>query len=182
MIESGNILHTINTDNSIDILEIILKKNIHIIDEKNSDGKTPLILYAELGLNKCVQKLIEYGADYELVDNMSDTMLHKLCANGNLETVQSIIRHVVDIIDIKNEKLMTPAIIAAFNKHEEIFYILKGLNANLEETDIYGNTVYHYICESKICPNMMIINKKNKFGFTPSDYCKISHNFYYFQK
>jgi ankyrin repeat protein len=178
----GNILHTLNNDNSVDILEIILKKNRNLIDEKDDQGRTPLILFAELGLGKCVQKLIDYAADYEIVDIYSDTFLHKLCANGKLDIVQNIIRKIIDIIDVKNDKLMTPALIAAANKHEEIFYILKGLNANLDEVDIYGNTVYHYICESKICPGILVVNKKNKFGFTPYDYCKIYHNFYYFQK
>lgn len=178
----GNILHTINNDKSVDILEIILKKNKNLIDEKDDQGRTPLILYAELGLGECIQKLIEYGADYEIQDNNSDTFLHKLCANGKLKIVQNVIRNVIDIIDVKNDKMMTPALIAAMNKQEEIFYVLKGLNANLDETDIYGNTVYHYICGSKICPGILIVNKKNKFGFTPYDYCKIDHKFYYFQK
>lgn len=178
----GNILHTISTDSSVDILEIILKKNRLLIDEKDDQGRTPLILFAELGLGKCIQKLIEYGADYEIVDSNSDTFLHKLCTNGKLDIVQNIVRNVIDIIDVKNDKMMTPALLAAANKHEEIFYILKGLNANLDEVDIYGNTVYHYICESRICPGILVVNKKNKFGFTPYDYCKIDHKFYYFQK
>jgi hypothetical protein len=178
----GNILHTLCNDDSLDILEIILKKQRDLIDEKDDRGRTPLILFAELGLGKCIQKLIEYGADYEIVDNNSDTFLHKLCAGGKLNVVQNVIRNVIDIIDVKNDKMMTPALIAASNKHEEIFYILKGLNANLDEVDIYGNTVYHYICESKICPGILVVNKKNKFGFTPHDYCKIDHKFYYFQK
>ena len=59
--------------------------------------------------------------------------------------------------------------------------VLKGLNANLDEVDMYGNTVYHYICKSKLCPGILVVNKKNKFGFTPYDYCTIDHKFYYFQ-
>ena len=178
----GNILHTINADSSVDILEIILKKNKILIDEKDDLGRTPLILFAELGLGKCIQKLIEYGADYDIVDDNSNTFIHKLCINGKLDIIQNVIRHVINIIDVKNDKMMTPALLATANKHEEIFYLLKGLNANLDEVDIYGNTVYHYICKSRICPGMIIINKQNKFGFTPNDYCKIDHKFYYFQK
>lgn len=178
----GNILHALNSDNSVDILEIILKKHKSLVDEKDDQGRTPLILYAEIGLGKCIQKLIDYGADYEIVDNNSDTFLHKLCTNGKLDIVQNVIRNVIDIIDVKNDRMMTPALLAAANKHEEIFYILKGLNANLDEADIYGNTVYHYICESKICPGILVVNKKNRFGFTPYDYCKIDRKFYYFQK
>ena len=176
------ILHLINKDLSVDILEIILKKNKDLIDQKADQGKTPLIIYAERGLSKCISKILEYGADYELIDNNSDTFLHKLCISGRHDIVQSVIRHVTNIIDLQNDMKMTPSILATFHKHEEIFYILKGVGANLELTDIYGNTPYHYICRSKICPGIIIINKKNKFGFTPFDYCCIDHKFYYFQK
>lgn len=178
---NGNILHNIINDESVDILEIILKKNKNLIDEKDDQGRTPLILYAERGLGKCINKLLQYGADIEAVDNTSDTFLHKLCVNGRLDIVQTVIRNVIAIINLKNDKMLTPAMLAVINFHEEIFYILKGLNASLDETDIYGNTVYHYICASKICPSMLIVNKKNKFGFTPYDYCTIDHTFYHFQ-
>lgn len=178
---NGNVLHLITSDNSIDILEIVLKKNIDVIDVKDKNGRTPLILYSELGLSNCIQKLLAYGADYELTDNKSDTFLHKLCQNGNLDIIQSTIRNVMTILNVKNDLGMTPAIEATKNGHEEIFYVLKGLNADLDETDIYNNTVYHYICSSQICPGMLILNKKNKYGVTPRDYCKLSPSYYHFQ-
>lgn len=175
-----NIIHSIKSDHSVDILEIILKSNSKFIDARDKNGKTPLIAFAEIGLNQCITKLLEYGADYELTDNNSDTFLHKLCEHGHLDIVCNVIRNVINIIDTKNDKSMTPSLVAVFYSHEEIFYVLKGLNADLDVTDIHGNTVYHYICRSKICPGLLIRNKKNKFGFTPQDYCRIDHKFYYF--
>jgi hypothetical protein len=177
----GNILHEINSDKSVEILEIILKTNPSIIDDKDENNLTPLIKYARIGLGKCITLLIKNNADYEITDNESNTFLHILCENNNLDIIQNVIRNISDIIDFKNDKMMTPAMIATQNKNEEIFYILKGLNAKLDCVDIYGNTVYHYICKSKICPGIMVPNKRNKFGFTPHDYCSINHNFYYFQ-
>jgi len=175
-----NIIHIIKSDDCVDILEIMLKQNVKCVDQRDKNGKTPLITFAELGLNKCILKLLEYGADYELTDNNSDTFLHKLCELGHLDIVCNVIRNVVSIIDSKNDKMMTPSLVAVLNSHEEIFYVLKGLNADLDTVDIYGNTVYHYICRSKICPGLLIVNKKNKFGFTPYDYCTIDQKFYYF--
>ena len=106
-----------------------------------------------------------------------------MCADTkNLGIVQSVIRNIPRIIDSKNESSMTPALIATSNGNEEIFYVLKGLNANLEISDVNGNTVYHYICRTGICPGMMINNKKNRFGFTPYDYCIVSPKIYYFQE
>lgn len=178
---NGNLLHLIKTDKAVDILEIILRKNIRLINTRNNDGYTPLILYGIYGLNRCIHKILDYGADYEITDNNGDTFLHKLCHAGYYEIIQHNIRRVISLIDSKNTMNKTPAIIAAEKLHEEIFYVLKGLNADLEISDIYGNTVYHYICLNKICPGMLIINKKNKYGLTPYDYCKIAPKYYHFQ-
>lgn len=182
ILDDGSILHLINNDNSVDILEIILKKSKNNIkDIKDSCERTPIIKYAELGLKKCIIKILEHGCDYELTDKDNNTFLHVLCKNGRTDIIQAVVRNIIDIIDSKNNKLMTPIMVAAENKHEEIFYILKGLNANLDTVDIYGNTVYHYLCNSKICHGLIIVNKKNKFGFTPYDYCKTNKKFYHFQ-
>lgn len=177
----GNILHLLDSDKAIDILEIILKKAPELIDSKDEDGTTPLIRYAELGLIACVQKILVHGADYELADNKSDTFLHKLCQKGYLDIIKHVTKNVVSIIDSRNDLMMTPAITATVNGYEEIFYVLKGLNANLDACDIYGNTVYHYICHSQICPGFIIVNRKNKYGLTPYEYCRLAPKYYYFQ-
>ena len=73
------------------------------VNNKDNEGRTPLILYSVLGLSACINKLLDHGADYELIDNHSDTFLHKLCNNGYLNIVQNIIRKVTSIIDTKND-------------------------------------------------------------------------------
>jgi len=151
-----------------------------LIDERDNDGMTPLILYSVLRLNECIHKLLDFGADYELLDNHFDTFLHKLCYGGSLDIIQNVVRRVISIIDTKNDFQMTPAIIATSKGYEEIFYVLKGLNADLDATDVYGNTVYHYICLSKICPGILIVNRKNRYGVTPYEYCKLSPKYYHF--
>ena len=176
----NNILHAINNDNAVNILDIILRMNIKLIDIKNEIGVTPLIKYSELNLSKCIYKLLEYNCDIELVDNRLDTFLHKLCENGNVNIIKLIIENVQYIINYKNIDMMTPIMIATINGHEEIFHILYNYSADLSLCDIYGNTVYHYICKSKLCLGATIINKKNKFGFTPYDYCNIHSKFYCF--
>ena len=176
----GNILHMIRSEGAVKILDIILNKNIELIDERDNDGMTPLILYSVLRLNECIHKLLDFGADYELLDNHFDTFLHKLCYGGSLDIIQNVVRRVISIIDTKNDFQMTPAIIATSKGYEEIFYVLKGLNADLDATDVYGNTVYHYICLSKICPGILIVNRKNRYGVTPYEYCKLSPKYYHF--
>jgi DNA-binding ferritin-like protein len=179
--KDGNILHIINSDISCDILEIILKINPKLINQQNSTGFTPINMYAKYGLTKSITLLLKYNTDYAITDNNNNTFIHTLCLNGYTTTIQAIIRNVVDIINIKNDKHMTPLIIAAMNGHEEIVYILKGLDADMNSVDIYDNTVYHYICNSGICLGLLVPNNTNKFGFTPKDYCKIDNSFYHFQ-
>lgn len=179
--KDGNILHIIDSDISIDILEIILKINPELINQQNTKGLTPINIYSKYGLTKSITLLLEYNSDYTITDNDNNTFIHTLCCYGHQNTIQSIIRNVIDIIDVKNNKYMTPSIIAAKNGYEEIVYTLKGLDSDMNATDIYGNTVYHYICNSSICLGILVPNNSNKFGFTPKDYCKIDNNFYHFQ-
>ena len=70
--------------------------------------------------------------------------------------------------------------IACENKFEDLFYILKGYLADLNAKDIYGNSVYHYICLNSICLGIIIINTENLFKLTPKDYCKIAYTYYTF--
>ena len=179
--EDGNILHIINSDISIDILEIVLKINPELKNQQNKNGLTPINMYAKHGLTQCITMLLQYDTDYTITDNNNNTFIHALCRYGHHNTLQSIIRNVIDIIDYKNDKLMTPLLVASKNGYEEIVYILKGLDADMNAIDVYGNTVYHYICNESICLGIFVSNNPNKFGFTPKDYCKLNHSFYHFQ-
>ena len=85
-----------------------------------------------------------------------------------------------ELINLQNKSYETPLIISAKNKQEDYIYFLKGIKADMNISDLYGNTVYHYICLNELCIGMAIDNKENIFGYKPSDYCKISQNYYYF--
>ena len=171
-----------NDEKSIDILNIIIKKNINNINTKNEDGDTPLIYYSKKDLNLFITTLLEIKeVNYETVNNDNNNFLHILCQNNNYDCVKIIIKKVMNIIDNKNNLFMTPAIIATYNGYEELFYILKCNGCNLDEYDTYGNTIYHYICKNNICIGMCIQNIKNKYGLTPFDYCHLNPEFYYFE-
>lgn len=180
MKKTGSLLHMVNDDKALDILEIIIKRNPELMNIRDEEGRSALVKVAELGLKKSVLKLLDHGAEYDLTDNKSETFLHKLCKSGDVHTVQNIIRLVLPIIDNKNDQQKTPIMISAENGHEELFYILKGLNADLKTEDVHGNTAYHYVCLSKICLGLIIVNSKNRYGLTPYEYCKLSPKYYHF--
>jgi len=176
----GNILHQIKSNQSADIVELICKLNRDLIDQVDLMGRTPLIIYSELGLDKCIDRMFRVKANLTISDRMGDTYLHKLATNGMYQIIQKYIRQSLEIIDTQNNMLESIAIIACKNGYEDIYYLLKGLKANTELSDKYGNICDHYICMSGICLGLMISNKKNRFGFIPKDYLKISQSFYYF--
>jgi hypothetical protein len=179
-IDIQQLFFSLNNEKSKDILDIIIKKNNNI-NIKNKDGQTPLLYYAKNNLTSFVIKLIDNNANYELIDNNNNNFLHILCENKNIQCIKQIIKKIINIIDVKNNLFMTPALIATQTGCEEIFYILKCNGANLDICDIYGNTIYHYITKNSICIGMCIQNKKNKYGLTPFDYCSLNPEFYYFE-
>ena len=85
-----------------------------------------------------------------------------------------------DIINYQNKQYETPLIICAKASQENNLYFLRSINADMNLVDINGNSIYHYICLNELCIGMDIENKENIFGYKPSDYCKISTNYYYF--
>ena len=96
------------------------------------------------------------------------------------ELLKYVLKKYPELINMPNNKAETSAIICAKSGNENMFYIIKGMGADLGVKDYYGNTVYHYICATSICIGMMIHNEPNYFNIVPQDYCKISAKYYNF--
>ena len=181
--ENGdNVLHMLNSkDKSDDILKLVMKVDENLINEPNNDGMTPLHKFAENGLLSKIEIVLGYEeTDYTITDKNGNTFLHYLCKNGHTDIIKSCARRVKSIIDEQNSNNETAVLVSCINKHEEIYYILKGFKANLFIKDTHGNTVYHYICLNGICCSLIIPSVENNFGYTPYDYCKIAKMYYNF--
>ncbi len=181
----ASLLHAIKHDKLCEIVKIIKQKSPDLLGTLDTNGRTPLLLYSELGMCNCINELIcDNYTNIDLLnktDNKGNNFIHNLCQNGHYNILKSHVAHVqLNVINMQNNAMETPAMLACKNKHELIFYLLKSNNADLDICDQYGNSVYHYICLNGICPGITINNKKNNFGFSPSDYCTISLDFYYF--
>jgi ankyrin repeat protein len=136
-------------------------------------------------INILIEYIIESNNEtlFEIIDNNKDNILHYLCKHyddNNINIIRKIWVLKPEIINNQNKNFETPIILAAKNKCEDIIYFLKGINCDMNLVDIYGNSVYHYICLNELCIGMAIENKENMFGYKPSAYCKISLNYYYF--
>ena len=188
--DNNNILHNINQKNKYaDMIKIILKLNDSLLFKKNKYGEIPIMKHIKCKNMDIVNILIEYIIEsnndtlFEIIDNNKDNILHYLCKHyddNNINIIRKICVLKPEIINNQNKNFETPIILAAKNKCEDIIYFLKGINCDMNLIDIYGNSVYHYICLNELCIGMAIENKENMFGYKPSAYCKISLNYYYF--
>lgn len=196
--ENNNMLHNINQKNKYeDMIKIILKLNDSLLFKKNKYGEIPIMKHIKNKNVEIVKILLNYIIEsnnetlFEIIDNNKNNILHYLCQynldntndntnDNNLDFIRKICILKPEIINNQNKQYETAIIIAAKNKCEDIIYFLKGINCDMNLVDLYGNSVYHYICLNELCIGMAIENKENIFGYKPSAYCKISLNYYYY--
>lgn len=179
--DDDTILHILDEkEETIDFIKLVISLNPDILNRVNNKNETPICKHSRINNQTIIKTLLEYEPDVTIFDCDNNTFIHYLCKHGSFEIIRTSLRKHNELIDIQNKYLETPAILACRYKHEDLFYFLKGLKADLKKTDIYGNTAYHYICRNQICIGMIIEDVENKFGYKPSDYCEISLNYYYF--
>jgi ankyrin repeat protein len=177
-----NVLHLLTEKNrSTDMLDLVMKIEPSLINEKDDNGETPLHYYSRHGLTDKVTSALGYeDTDYTITDKDGNTILHHMCSSGELDTIKESIHRIVDIMDVKNMYHETAVLTACKRGYEDIYYVLKGSKADLSIKDSFGNTVYHYICLKGICCSLIIPSVENNYGYTPKDYCRISPMYYNF--
>jgi hypothetical protein len=203
-IDLSTILHELdgnffdyNYENKIELLKNIYCK-FPEITSYIVNNKTPLMKHSENGNNNIVKILFEMNNNYyfddlymEFRDDLFENFIHKACLNGHTSILAEFFNMMQKNLLIlyfnqTNYEGRSPIMLAAINKHESTVNFLMSNYSPVSEIidlnikDIYGNTVYHYICNSEICLGIEIPNIKNKFGFFPENYLNISKSFYLF--
>jgi hypothetical protein len=185
---NNNFLHNINEKNKYkEMITLLLKLDDSLLFKKNKFNESPLIKHAKQKNYNILSQLIDFVIEsnndsiFEVYDINKNNILHYICSNDdNINLVKKIVLLKPELINMQNKSYETPIIVSAKNNQEDYIYFLKGNKADMNICDIYGNSVYHYICLNELCIGMAIENKENIFGYKPSDYCKISQNYYYF--
>ena len=187
---NNTLLHNIQISEKEELVEDMIKLLItldeNILMKKNNDGYTPLLYHAEnntnifiLLINVIKEKNLEKLFHDKTNDN--NNVLHILCNNNsNLRIIKKVLYDNIHLLNDVNDNKETPIMVSCKNKCEDIYYLLKGVNADLNIVDKFGNTLEHYICLNEMCIGMGIKNTENIFGYTPKDYCKISSDYYMF--
>lgn len=177
--ENKNLLHIIKSNDCTDLIELIIKIKPELLNLKDANKETPIIYHSKN--NPHILKIfLEYEFDYTITDNEGNCFIHHLCANDCPEILKLSLKRCPELINMPNKKSETPLILCGINNLENMFYVLKGIGADMTAQDLYGNTVLHYVCSNSMCLGMIIENKQNYFGLKPSDYCKISEKYYNF--
>lgn len=185
--DGNTFLHIITEKNKYhDMIKILLKLDDGILYRKNKKNQTALMTHIENNNYNIVSILIDFIIEsknehsFEIIDNRGNNILHYLCRTSYIDIIKKIVPLIDPQLNVKNSNGDTPIIEAALNSQEDIIYLLKSINVDLNISDKYGNTAYHYICLNELCVGLAIENKENIFGYKPSDYCKLALNYYYF--
>lgn len=162
------------------IIEKMMDFHPELVNICDSLGETPIIYHSKTN-PKIIENFLKYEEiDLTIVDNEGNTCLHHLCNFDEPKILKNILKKYPELINMPNSKSEYPILICCKNKLEEMFYVMKSLEADLDIKDTYGNTIYHYICANSMCLDMVVKNIPNFFGLTPKDYCHLSTKYYHF--
>jgi hypothetical protein len=180
---NNNLLHIINDDNNknyVDMIQLLLKLNPELINKYNDNGETPIVYHAKKSPMIVRELLKQVDLNVTIFDNNGNSFIHNLIQITDYDTLKLSLHMYPELINIQNTKKQTPLILSTILAKEELFFLLKGLGADLSKKDEYGNTAFHYVCKNQLCLGITIENTQNIFGYTPKDYLSISDKHYYF--
>ncbi|XP_046347295.1 ankyrin repeat and KH domain-containing protein mask-like [Haliotis rufescens] len=171
--KGNNILHVACIGGNVDMVKHVLAEDR--INSKGQYGRTPVMMAACCRHRKVVEVLENKGADISIVDNDGNNILHMACIGGNVDVVKYVLT--LDAVDInsKGQYGRTPARMADFRKHREVFDLLMGKGADLSQVDDQGDNILHMVCleghlelvKDIITNNRVDINSRGRYGRTP---------------
>ena len=122
------------------------------INKRNNYGETPLYSAIKADGSDTLKLLIAYGAEYFIKDLQGNTPLH-YCINKNaIKCATTLLETVAErsgqngtelpaFVDAKNLAGKTPLAVAASRNYEVIAKLLLDYGANVNESDIFGNSI-----------------------------------------
>lgn len=131
-----------------------------MVDKKDKDDYTALMLAAGINQPKLYETLLMKGANPAITGNDGYNALTLAARHGALEIVKIAVELPASNIDTQTATGKTPLILAAREGHEEIVSHLLAKGASLEITDNQGKTALHHaIINGKEAIAEQLINK-----------------------
>ncbi|XP_025203710.1 death-associated protein kinase 1-like isoform X2 [Melanaphis sacchari] len=151
------------------IVDVLLDRGTSVC-AKDINGNTPLHLATKNNNISVIKSLLflQPNVAYEQ-NNNGDIPMHIACRYGYLECVMKLVEHNVTM-DMVNENLDTPLLVAIKEKHENVaIYLLHNAPGNLEIFNNEGNAPIHVAVQEGLL-NVVetIINMGHSYEF-PND-------------
>lgn len=102
--------------------------------KENADGFNCLHLAARMGALRCMNRMIEEGADVNAADEQGNCPVHHAAFGGEVSTMLFLVSKHANV-NVMNEEGETPLTIAIMGRHKELTTFL----VEYEETDIRAN-------------------------------------------
>ncbi len=113
------------------------------INLKTQKGVTALMVAARRGNIKCVERLLEAGAELDLKDRASKTALHHAVSSGNLTVVKLLLDRGCNVDGLVNKRGCTPLHEAIMDNKIDIAKTLLDRGANSDVIMSNRETVLH---------------------------------------
>lgn len=125
-------------------MEKLLKEDPALIDIKDEQDRTPLILAAMSNRGQLVERLLSYKADINARDTFGRTALHWAALVGAQDAAQALADHKADLA-AKVEGGATPLHYAARNGFPRVAEVLVAHGAEINAPDSKGNTPLQWV-------------------------------------
>ncbi|KAJ6016323.1 ankyrin [Penicillium herquei] len=140
-------LHLAASSGSLETVQMLFNKDPSFMEERNGDGKTPLLVAATCGESEIFDFLLKNGTDSRIMDkdDNDDTALHLACASGNHSTVRAVLEKNESLLNEKNKEGKTPMLVAGSCWNFEIVRYLSNYNQDLNVIDEDENNILHKV-------------------------------------
>lgn len=136
---SLKLLEAVREDDLVKVRYLISKGED--VNERSSDGLTPLLLASRSGKDEILKVLLEHGANVNIIDYfMKSTPAHKAGYMGHDKTLKLLIDYGVKINEQGPYNGYTALHDAIWHRHKEAVKVLLDANANLELKNHNGKT------------------------------------------
>ena len=160
-----------------DRLQSIVSGGSFDIDQRDTNGATPLHVASMYGHKDCLRILLKNGASPNALDKDNRTALHKACYHGRVECVKALIEHGVSL-NQQDRKGATALHLAVLKNQPLIISVLLEAGASHSSADKRGLTPLHLACAKNRVPLCQLlvggnadVEVRDCQGETPLDIC-----------
>ncbi|XP_067660172.1 putative ankyrin repeat protein RF_0381 [Haliotis asinina] len=147
--DKETILHLACKGGNVEIIKYLLTRNTVDINSRDNWGLTPVMRAALMGRKNAFDLLVKWRADLSLLDDRCDNILHLACCRDSIEIVKYLLTNNIVDINSRDGDDCTPAMIAAREGCEAVFFLLVENEADLTVLNDDGDDILYLACEGE---------------------------------